>query len=276
MGFIKRHPIVLIIALCFIAVQIFPISLEGKLGGVPIARSIITLSYFPQKLIFNINQVFSRGWERYIDLTGVKDENEKLKQEIKKLRQEKFRLWEAELQNQRLKKLLEFREASTTYSVVTANVIGGSPSALRSQVVIIDEGNAVGVTEGMPVITNEGIVGRVLVVGNKSSEVVLITDPISAVDAYVYRTRARGVVKGTGDGCVMKYIENKADIAVGDKIVSSGKDGFFPKGVIIGTVVGVDVSGGFVSAQIAPDLKINSLEEVLVVLKSPDNAVLNE
>jgi rod shape-determining protein MreC len=160
--------------------------------------------------------------------------------------------------------------------VVSANVIGASPSILRSQVVIVDKGRSDGITEGMPVASYDGIVGRILLVGDKSSEVLLITDPVSAVDAYIHRTRARGIVKGVGNGCVMEYIENKSDVSVGDKVISSGKDGFFPKGVIIGTVTDINPSGSFISAGISPHVDLNSLEEVVIIQKSVNNVVLNE
>jgi rod shape-determining protein MreC len=214
-------------------------------------------------------------WQNYVDLIGAKEENERLKTEIRKLRQEKFHLWEADLQNERLKNLLDLKK-TFSYNTISANVIGGSPSMLKSQVVIIDRGKGDGISEGMPVATYEGIVGRILLVGDKSSEVILITDEISAVDAYIHRTRARGIVKGTGDGCVMDYIEKKADVSIGDKVISSGRDGFFPKEVVIGTVVEVKAVGGFIRARVSPDMDLNSLEEVVVILKSPENKVVNE
>ncbi|MGQ0792488.1 MAG: rod shape-determining protein MreC [Deltaproteobacteria bacterium] len=277
MEFVKRHPIVALLALGLIAVQVFPLSFGGRLGDGQVARSILTLSYFPQKLVFGINGSLARGWGNYINLAGIKSENERLREEIKELREEKFRLWEAELQNQRLKKLLDYKNASPIYSVITANVIGASPSALRSEVVIIDRGTRDGISEGMPVVTREGIVGRVYLAGGRSSEVVLITDPVSGVDAYIHRTRARGVIKGTGRGrVIMDYVENKSEVDVGDKVLSSGKDGFFPKGVVIGTVMGVEANGSVVKARVSPDLDLESLEEVIVVLKSPEDAVISE
>ena len=127
----------------------------------------------------------------------------------------------------------------------------------------------------MPVASTKGIVGRVLVVGDKSSEILLITDPVSAVDAYIHRTRARGIVKGVGTNCVMEYIEKKSDVSVGDKVISSGKDGFFPKGVLIGTVTGINPRGTFITADIEPYVDLNSLEEVVIILKGV-NVVLNE
>ena len=71
----------------------------------------------------------------------------------------------------------------------------------------------------------------------------LFHHPVSAVDAYIHRTRARGIVKGTGTGCEMDYIEKKSDVSEGDKVISSGKDGFFPKGVVIGTVTSIGSKG---------------------------------
>ncbi len=275
MRFLRRHPVLISIVLFFFATQFISLRYEGKQGGDPFSSFILTLTYYPQKLIFILTGAIVNVWQNYIELLGVKKENEWLRNEIKKLRQEKFQLWEAELQNERLKKLLGLKE-NYTYEVVSANVIAGSPSILRSQVIIIDKGSEDGISEGMPVATYEGIVGRVLLTGDKSSEVILITDEISAVDAYIHRTRARGIVKGTGNGCIMEYIEKKADVSVGDKVISSGKDGFFPKEVVIGTVVETEASGGFIRARVLPDIDLNSLEEVVVILKLPEKTVLNE
>jgi rod shape-determining protein MreC len=275
MSFLRRHPILISIVLFFFATQFISLRFEGRKEKDTFSSFILDITYYPQKLIFILTGAIVGVWRDYIELIGIREENERLRDAIKKLRQEKFQLWEAELQNERLKKLLGLKE-TTSYDVVSANVIAGSPSILRSQVVIIDKGSEDGISEGMPVATHEGIVGRILLVGEKSSEVILITDEISAVDAYIHRTRARGIVKGTGDGCVMEYIEKKADVSVGDKVISSGRDGFFPKEVVIGTVVGTEASGGFIRARVSPDMDLNSLEEIVVILKLPEKTVLYE
>jgi rod shape-determining protein MreC len=275
MNLIKRHPVLISLVLFFFATQLISLNLEGKRAEDPFSRFVLLLAYYPQKSIFALTGMVVGVWQNYVDLIGVREENERLKLEVRKLREEKFRLWEEELQNERLKNLLGLKK-SYSYKTLSANVIGGSPSILRSQVIIIDRGREDGVSEGMPVATYEGVVGRVFLVGAKSSEVILITDEISAVDAYIHRTRARGIVKGTGSGCVMEYIEKKADVSVGDKVISSGKDGFFPSGIVIGTVVGVESSGGFTRARVSPDMDLNSLEEVMVILKAPENKVAND
>jgi len=275
MGFFKRRTILIVLVLFFIAIQLFSIDLREKNSKNPVSRFVLTLTYYPQKLISSVTDKVAGAWRDYIDLVYVKEENKKLREELNALRQQKFELAEIEAQNTRLKKLLDFKDVSP-YPVVSANVIGASPSILRSQVVIVDKGRSDGITEGMPVASYDGIVGRILLVGDKSSEVLLITDPVSAVDAYIHRTRARGIVKGVGNGCVMEYIENKSDVSVGDKVISSGKDGFFPKGVIIGTVTDINPSGSFISAGISPHVDLNSLEEVVIIQKSVNNVVLNE
>ncbi len=275
MGFFKRRTILIVLVLFFIAIQLFSLDLRERNSKNPVSKFVLTVTYYPQKLVSTVTDGVAGSWRDYIHLVNVNEENKRLREELNALRQEKFELAEVKAQNTRLKKLLEFMEVSL-YPVVSANVIGASPSMLRSQVVIVDKGSADGITEGMPVASYDGIVGRILLAGDKSSEVLLITDPVSAVDAYIHRTRARGIVKGVGTGCVMEYIENKSDVSIGDKVISSGKDGFFPKGVIIGTVTDISPNGSFISAGISPHVDLNSLEEVVIIQKSVNNVVLNE
>jgi rod shape-determining protein MreC len=275
MGFFKRRTILIVLVLFFIAIQLFSLDLRERNSKNPVSKFVLTVTYYPQKLVSTVTDGVAGSWRDYIHLVNVNEENKRLREELNALRQEKFELAEVKAQNTRLKKLLEFKEVSL-YPVVSANVIGASPSMLRSQVVIVDKGSADGITEGMPVASYDGIVGRILLAGDKSSEVLLITDPVSAVDAYIHRTRARGIVKGVGTGCVMEYIENKSDVSIGDKVISSGKDGFFPKGVIIGTVTDISPNGSFISAGISPHVDLNSLEEVVIIQKSVNNVVLNE
>lgn len=275
MGFLKRRTIFIVLVLLFIAIQLFSLDLDEKNSQTPAAKFVLTLAYYPQKLVSAVAKGMTGVWNDYIRLVNLNEENVRLKDEISRLRREKFELSEAGVQNTRLRKLLEFREESS-YPAVSANVIGASPSILRSQVIIVDKGTRDGIIEGMPVASFDGIVGRILLAGDRSSEVLLITDPVSAVDAYIHRTRARGIVKGTGAGCEMDYIEKKSDVSEGDKVISSGKDGFFPKGVVIGTVTGISSKGSFINAEVSPHVHLNSLEEVLIIQKPVNSLVLNE
>jgi len=275
MKFLKNRAVLITIILFFVSIQLFSLNIREKRSQNFISGIVLTLTYYPQKLVYIVSDKILNTWQDYMDLVYVRQENIRLKEEVLSLRQDKFELAEARIQNYRLKQLLDFKE-SPSYPIVSANVIGGSPSLLRTEVVIVDRGTRDGVSQGMPVASSEGIVGRVLTAGDRSSEVLLITDPVSAVDAFIHRTRVRGIVKGTGGGCAMEYIEQNSDVSVGDKVISSGKEGFFPKGVIIGTVSNIETKGSFISAQVSPFVDLDSLEEVVIILKTNNNIVLNE
>ncbi|MGH7900979.1 MAG: rod shape-determining protein MreC [Thermodesulfobacteriota bacterium] len=275
MGFLKRHPLLISIVLLFLAIQVFSFSIKEKNPETLFSGFILNLAYYPQKFVSIVTGAIVNTWENYVDLLHIRNENSRLRLENQKLFRETMRLSEMKLQNERLRKLLEFKEY-TSFQTLTANVIAGSPSSLRTEIVMIDGGKEDGILEGMPVATYEGIVGRVYEAGDKNSQVILITDPLSAVDAYIHRNRARGVIKGTGDGCVMDYIENHTDLSIGDKVISSGKDGFFPKGILIGSVSKIEKKEGFLRAQVTPNVELDSLEEVLVILRSPEQIASNE
>jgi len=275
MKFLKNRAVLITIVLFFVSIQLFSVNIREKRSQNFISAIVLTLTYYPQKLVYIVSDKIFNTWQDYMDLVDVRQENISLNKEVLSLREDKFELAEVRIQNYRLKKLLDFKE-STSYPIVSANVIGGSPSLLRKEVVIVDRGTRDGISQGMPVASSEGIVGRVLTVGNRSSEVLLITDPVSAVDAFIHRTRVRGIVKGTGSGCAMEYIEQNSDVSKGDKVISSGKEGFFPKGVIIGTVSNIETKGSFISAQVSPYVDLDSLEEVVIILKTNNNIVLNE
>lgn len=274
MKFLKNRAVLITILFFFVALQLYSLNIREKKSQNFIASLVLTVTYYPQKFIYLISDKVINSWQDYMDLVNVRQENLRLREDIRKLRIEKFELAEAGIQNKRLKKLLDFKEISSS-PIVSANVIGGSPSLLRSEVIIVDRGSNDGISPGLPVASMDGIVGKVLTVGESSSEILLLTDPVSAIDAFVHRTRVRGIVKGSGEGCTMEYIEQNSDISVGDKIISSGKEGFFPKGVIIGTVSDIETKGNFLSAKISPLVDLNSLEEVVIILKS-NNIVLNE
>ena len=220
------------------------------------------------------NVVVSK-WNKYLRNINLYERNRILEDEIRKLREENFELSEMKLRNERLEKLLKF-SAGLPYELIAANSVGSSPSQVKSQVIIIDKGKNYQLTEGMPVKTHRGIVGKIYKVGSRSSEVLLITDPLSAVDANIQRSRARGIVKGNGEKCIMEYLEKDADIKIGDYVITSGKDGYFPKGMLIGRVTATFNKGGNYQAEIDPSIDIRSVEEVLVINKLPNNLLPNE
>lgn len=135
--------------------------------------------------------------------------------------------------------------------------------------ITIDRGATDGVRLGMPVLTAEGLVGRVKEVSVNSAKVLLITDPSSSVAALIQRTRATGVVQGQlGEYMVMRYLLPDSPVLPGDVVLTSGLGGNFPKRLVIGTVVRVehrDVEM-FQEALVEPAVNLRDLEMVMVLL----------
>ena len=211
---------------------------------------------------------FARGiWSHYFYLVSVAQENDNLKKKLSWIVEKNIQHNEIELSNQRLRNLLNFKE-TTTSKVLAAEVISVDPSSWF-KAVIIDKGSLDGVERGLPVVIRQGIAGQVVDVSSRYSKVMLIIDRNSSIDALVQRTRARGIIKGEATGeCLFKYVLRKDDVKVGDKIVASGLDGVFPKGLPVGDVKEVvrRNSGVFQEVRVIPYIDFEKLEEVLVIL----------
>jgi rod shape-determining protein MreC len=134
--------------------------------------------------------------------------------------------------------------------------------------VTIDKGSRDGLSPDMAVIAPAGIVGRVVVPSARNAKVQLLVDRNAAAGALIERSRAQGVVVGTGESWLhLEYVSEVAEVAVGDVVVTSGIDGIFPKGFVIGKVTAVEKSGSaYRLITVEPAVDFTSLEEVLVVL----------
>jgi rod shape-determining protein MreC len=206
-------------------------------------------------------------WGNYVSLVNVQRDNQRLREEIKWLRQENHRYLEAYLQYQRLQRLLNVRE-QTPLDVVAAEVVGRNSNSW-TEIIYINRGTRNKVAKGFPVVTHDGLVGQVIHAAPALSQVMLLTDFRSGVDALVQRTRASGVVAGRGrDLAELKFLPVGADLQPGDRLISSGMGGVFPKGLIIGAVKDVQRNGRQSrQVEIQPSVDFSHLEEVLVLVK---------
>lgn len=204
-------------------------------------------------------------WGMYFNLVDTQHENLALRERIDILQGDLVRLTELELANQRLRDLLQFR-ASLDGEVLGARVIARDPTPWV-RTFTIDRGVRDGVRAGMAVLSPRGVVGQVAQAGRTASRVLLLTDHNSGIDAFVQRSRARGIVQGTPDeGCHMKYLRRDEDVVPGDRVLTSGLDGIFPKGVLIGKVVEVARRHRDLLqvAVVHPSVELDHIEEVLV------------
>jgi len=213
---------------------------------------------------------FSGAWERYVYLVDLAEENRMLREILQEQKKDIVDCTEEHLENLRLRSLLGFKQ-TVPKPLLPAQVIGMDLSGWF-QTVTIDRGGQDGVEEGMAVLSVQGIVGQIMEVSSNFSRVLLITDPNSAVAAVVQRTRARGIVEGKGhSGCALKYVHRSEDIARADRVLSSGSDGVYPKGTVVGTVSRVRKRETqlFQEVEVRPSVDFNKLEEVLVVCEKP-------
>src|SRR3990170_6571028 len=196
-------------------------------AGVPVLEQV-TLGLFSevQRAAAAAVDGVRGAWNGYVDLRGVQAENLALKAEVDALRvrlQEEHALAE---RSRQLQRLLELRDR-TSLSVVAAEVVGGGTSP-DFQTVTIGRGTGDGLRTDMAVLAPEGVVGRVVTPTSRAAKVQLLIDRNAAAGAMIERTRAQGVVLGTGDGLLrMDYVAEVGGVQVGDLVVTSGVDGIY-------------------------------------------------
>lgn len=214
-------------------------------------------------------------WTRYLHLIEVSRQNEKLAKENDELKNQILALEESKVENLRLKKLLEIPELNQSPHVV-AKVIGQDTS-FENLGFFINAGEAQGLAPRMPVINAQGIVGTITRVFKNSASFVTLLDPTHDVDGVIVRSRARLMIEGKGKPLVarLKYLDRSEDVRVGDTVITSGLDGVFPKGLLIGNIVKADKpqAGVLQEAELRAAFELGTLEEV-IVLKNQQNSVL--
>src|SRR5580704_3033078 len=206
-------------------------------------------------------------WHNYFYLRGVRAENRNLKAQIEQMRLEQVRMSQDADQARRLQALLAFKEQFISQTMA-AQVIGGSGSEL-SRSVYIDKGYNDGVKTDMAVITGDGVVGKVLRTYRTSSLVLLIDDQTSGVGAILDKTRLQGIMRGTSSGeVVLEKVMSDETVPPGELVLTSGGDGIFPKGLVVGRVTKVTPGSDlFLNIHVRPAADLSRLEEVLVVTK---------
>ena len=236
-------------------------------SGVPVLEQV-TFGVFAevQRSMTAVVSGVRHFWSGYVGLRDVREENAELKQQLADA--------QVQLQQQRaladrsrgLDRLLGLRERLTLNTVAAEVIALGATPDFRTMT--IDKGSQQGLRSDMAIIAPAGVVGCVVVPSLRAAKVQLLIDRNAAAGALIERSRAQGVVVGGGDEMLrLEYVSEIADVAVGDVVVTSGIDGIFPKGFIIGRVEAVDRSGrAYRRITVSPAVDFSSLEEVLVVL----------
>jgi rod shape-determining protein MreC len=211
------------------------------------------------------------SWGDYLALRSVRSENERLQQEIGQLHVTLQQERALAQQSRTLQALLDLR-SQAPLTTAAAGVIASSASP-DFRTITIDKGTEDGLRPDMAVIAPAGVVGRVITPSARAAKVQLLIDRNAAAGALVERSRAQGVIEGTGADLRLNYVSATADVIVGDVVVTSGIDGLYPKGFVIGQIESVERRGGAYGAIVVrPSVAFASLEALLVVL-APERPV---
>lgn len=265
--FLRKHQIPVSSCFClFLSLYIMTIAARGQLKNEPVGALLMWILR-PLQMAGQGTANWIKGFrDNYDTLSGFRSENERLRKRVQNLEVERQKLLEAEATNRRLKQLLDFR-ASLPSGAITASIIANSASSWFHSC-LLDKGSADGVRKGMAVVTPLGVVGKVVSVTGRTAKVLLLTDSNSGIDVMVQRTRSRGILSGSLENVtVLKYVKRSEDVQEGDRLITSGLDGVFPKGMLAGIVIKVRKQslGLFQSVEVLPAVQSSRTEEVLVV-----------
>ena len=270
MKWFDKKTVVLCVA--FLTVFLLVISAARLQNRYPLMSRIAAGILMPFDYVFSAfaggiqeGTVFTR------DLATVYRENQTLRAENQELRYVVFQLTETAAENERLQAMLEFRTKTVAFQMKAAAVIGQDPGTLNHSL-LINQGANDGIRVNMPVVTHQGLVGHVTEVFGGTAKVRLLIDAASSAAAMIQRpqSRAVGIVEGNPAQISLLRVKNllrDSDVIKGDKIMTSGLGGIYPKGLLIGEVVDVvDDDGGLLkNAMIRSAVDFSRLEEVLVI-----------
>jgi rod shape-determining protein MreC len=206
-------------------------------------------------------------WENYLLIVNTSKENNVLKKQISRLESDLTTMEEVRKENLRLKRLLSYSD-EMSHQRVMAQVVGWD-SANEFKVIRLNKGKNHGIKVMAPVITDHGLVGYVYRVTDNYSDVLTILDQNNRVDVMIERTRTHGIVEGVFNfKCALKYIMRNEPVEVGDKLITAGVGGIYPKGIKVGMITDVTKEnfGMTLSIEVIPSVDFDKLEEVLVLI----------
>ncbi|HOO37138.1 MAG TPA: rod shape-determining protein MreC [Deltaproteobacteria bacterium] len=261
MGRSNTRVILLIIAAALILVLISLGQYSSSSAGISCVREGYLVF---NKIITSPFTFIADLWKDYIYLVDTKRDNEELKKSNDALRVQSMNLEELRSENERLRLMLDFKAAHTEFSLYPASLLA-QDITLVFKTAVIDKGSRSGFFVNMPIVNPDGVVGRVVAVSSHTSQILMITDPNSAIPALIASTRVKGIVKGTGgESLRLEYVRRTDDVKIGDFVVTSGLLGIFPKGLRIGYVkdIQVDERKIFADILLAPCVDMEKIEGI--------------
>ena len=216
-------------------------------------------------------------WDEYINLIHTERDNELLRKENAKLREENIGLQGILQQNARLTKLVGFKQQRPIYQLEPARVIAADMSPYFRVLRLRLETESEMIEPEMPVVSADGVVGRIERVDGKYCDVMLTVDPRSKIDIMTQLNRSRGILTGTGSDtsydAKISYLLRRDEVEEGELIVTSGRAGRFPKELPLGRITSINTKsfGLYQEVTVEPIVDFSRLEEVYIITGTIDN-----
>lgn len=269
---IKRYQTMGVVALC-IALPVFIFVLIGSLRSEP--------GMFERPLLYSVGKIQNHNdfvvgnaanfWDSYINLVHTERDNEALRKENARLREENIGLQGILQQNARLTKLVGFKQQRPIYRLEPARVVAADMSPFFRVLRLRIEAETDNIEPEMPVVSSDGVVGRIERVSGRYCDVMLTVDPRSKIDIMTQLNRSRGILSGTGENdryeAQISYLLRRDEVEQGELVVTSGRAGTFPKELPVGRITSIDTKsfGLYQKVTVEPMVDFSRLEEVYII-----------
>jgi rod shape-determining protein MreC len=275
---IPRRPTLLFIVVLSLLFVLMSLSNQTRYVGetrTMFERTVMTIFSPVPRFVNWIGSTIQDMHSGYLDMRRAVNENLELRRRLASLTTENLKLRQSEGDLRRLRSLLSYSEQFNMETSMAQTIMLDTAGRFKS--IIIDQGSSDGVQVNDVIANANGLLGRVVLTTNDLAKVQLVTDSNCSVGALVERTRRQGVVRGNGGAAVQMFdIPSLADVQPGDRVLTAGIDGVYPRGIPIGTVVRADPGQSlFKTVQVKPAVDIGTIEEVIVIhtRKIPANVV---
>ncbi len=267
---LRRQTLYLLLALSLGHLLLISVQVQSR-SGLPVLQAVSFAAFAKGQRVFASVADGGRSvWSNYFALRGAVKENDELRRHLLDLEGQLQQARALASRAQALEGALQLRE-TVPAPTLAARVIAGAPSP-GSFTVTIDRGADDGVQAEMAVIGKGGVVGRVI---NRpqphAAQVQLLVDRTAAAAVFFERIGAGGIVQGGRSDPPLRvdYVPTAADVKVGDRVLTSGQDGMYPRGFLVGTVAYADRHAGPWTITLAPAVDFSNIDIVLVVLVRP-------
>ena len=253
------------IILALFVIGLIALALGGYLT--PLSRLVLNPVVSAQTWLSVRFQALQNAIAAPQDLARLRQRNSEMEVEVSRMQTEIIVLKQQISETRVLSALVDFARVQPENRYLAASVIGRDPSPFLDYV-IINRGSDDGLRRGMPVVTQQGLVGRIAAVTADAARVQLITDPASNINVKLEPSRAQAVIRGEVSGEIsLTMIPQSAPVEIGDLILTSGLGGNYPTNILVGQVTGVRrrETDLFQSASVQPVVDFNQLEIVLII-----------